>query len=89
MDDLDALLRQLAHAPAPAGLAQMEARVLARLNARTVARAGRGLTIGTVAAALVMGIAGGVPASATSASPLAPLGPSSPLAPSSLLAGTP
>ncbi len=89
MDDLDALLRQLARVPAPPGLASMEDRVFARLNTWTAARAGLGLSIGTVAAALIMGVAGSVPASASFASPLAPLGPSSPLAPSTLLMGAP
>lgn len=89
MNDLDALLGQLARAPAPPGLASIEERVFARLSARTAAQAGLGLSIGTIAAALVMGIAGSVPASAVGASPLAPLGPSSPLAPSSLLVGAP
>lgn len=89
MDDLDTLLRQLARLPVPPGLALIEDRVLARLSARSAARTGFGLSIGAVAAALVMGIAGSVPASASGASPLAPLGPSSPLAPSTLLVGTP
>ncbi|WP_371422531.1 hypothetical protein [Tardiphaga sp.] len=89
MDNLDALLGQLARAPVHPGLASMEHRVLATISSRTARQAGLGVSIATITAALLIGVAGGVPASATDASPLIPLGPSSPLAPSTLLAGVP
>jgi hypothetical protein len=91
MDDLDALLARLAHAPLPAALDNLEERVLARIAAQPFARSGLGLGAIAIAAAMVLGVAGaGVPAApAFAVSSLAPLGPSSPLAPSTLLMGTP
>jgi hypothetical protein len=91
MDNLDAVLMRLAHAPVPESLEGIDARVLARISARPVARVGIGVGAMTIAAALVMGIFGaGVPAKeARAVSPLSPLGPVSPLAPSTLLAGAP
>ncbi len=91
MDNLDALLMRLANAPVPASLDGIEARVLARISARSVTRVGIGIGAMTIAAALMMGIFGaGVPANrASAASLLFPLGPGSPLAPSTLLVGTP
>jgi len=89
MNDLDELLGRLARAPTPAALDLMEDCVLARLRAAPTARTGVGLGVMTALAALIMGMAGGVPAAATGTSPLAPLGPTQPLAPSSLLLGTP
>ncbi|MFD1789417.1 hypothetical protein ACFSC3_17825 [Sphingomonas floccifaciens] len=89
MNDLDELLGRLARAPAPPALEHMEERVLARLKSAPMARSGAGLGLVTAIAALIMGMAGGVPAAATGASSLAPLGPQQPLAPSSLLFGTP
>jgi hypothetical protein len=91
MNDLDAMLTKLAMAPVPAGLDGMEARVLARIVARPMARVGMGIGAMTIAIALVMGIVGaGVPTQQASAmSPLSLLGPASPLAPSTLLLGAP
>jgi hypothetical protein len=87
--DLDAILMRLAQAPMPAGLEEMEDRVLARIASRP-ARASMGLGFVTIAAALVMGILGaGMPVREASAASLAPLGPVSPLAPSTLLVGAP
>lgn len=88
MDDLDAVLMRLAHAPVPASLDGIEARVLARIAARPAVRVGMGVGAMTIAAALVMGMVGaGVPAKQASAASLSPLGPVSPLAPSTLLLG--
>ncbi|WP_189677740.1 hypothetical protein [Sphingomonas glacialis] len=91
MDDLDAVLTMVAHAPVPASLDGMEAKVLARIAARPAARAGMGIGAMTIAAALIMGVFGaGFPArEAGAVSALSPLGPMSPLAPSVLLAGAP
>lgn len=91
MDNLDAMLTKLAQAPVPASLDGIEARVLARIGARPVARASAGVGTVTIAVALVMGIVGaGVPArEAGAVTSLSPLGPRSPLAPSTLLAGEP
>lgn len=89
MDDLDRALARLADVPAPTALDDMEARVLARIGARPIARTG--LHVGMVAAAaLVIGVAGGgVPATASEPVSLSPLTDGSPLAPSTLLAGAP
>jgi hypothetical protein len=91
MNDLDTMLTKLAMEPVPADIDGMEARVLARIAARPIARVGMGVGATTVAAALVMGILGaGVPAKQASAMSLvSPLGPLSPLAPSTLLLGEP
>ena len=91
MDDLDAVLMRLAHAPVPARLDMIEARVLARIAARPAARVGTGVGAMTIAAAVIIGIFGaGIPVEQVGAvSPLSPLGPVSPLAPSTLLAGEP
>jgi hypothetical protein len=91
MDDLDEVLMRLAHAPVPASLDGLEARVLARIAARPAARAGMGVGAMTIAAALVVGIFGSYfPArEAGAVSALSPLGPGSPLAPSNLLVGAP
>ncbi len=90
MDDLDRALARLADAPAPAALNGIEARVLARIGTRPVVRqTGLGLGVVTVAA-LAMGMIGAeLPASASPAVSLTPLGGASPLAPSSLLIGEP
>jgi hypothetical protein len=91
MNDLDEMLTKLAMAPVAADLDGMEAKVLARIAARPLARIGMGVGAMTIATALVMGIVGaGVPTRQASAmSPLSPLGPVSPLAPSTLLLGAP
>lgn len=91
MNDLDAMLTKLATAPVPVELDGMEARVLARIAKRPIARGGMGIGAMTIALALGMGIVGaGVPARQVSAmSPLSPLGPVSPLSPSTLLLGAP
>jgi hypothetical protein len=91
MNDLDAMLTKLAMAPVPDDLDGMEAKVLARIAARPLARIGMGVGAMTIATALVMGIVGaGVPTRQASAmSPLSPLGPMSPLSPSTLLLGAP
>jgi hypothetical protein len=91
MNDLDEMLTKLAMAPVPDDLDGMEAKVLARIAARPLARIGMGVGAMTIATALVMGIVGaGVPTRQASAmSPLSPLGPVSPLAPSTLLLGAP
>ena len=90
MDDLDRALARLADAPAPAALDGIEARVLARIDTRPIVRqAGLGLGV-VMVAALAMGVIGAeLPASASPAVSLAPLGGTSPLAPSSLLIGEP
>ena len=90
MDDLDKALARLADAPAPAALNGIEARVLARIGTRPVVRqAGLGLGV-VMVAGLAMGVIGAeLPASASPAVSLAPLGGASPLAPSSLLIGEP
>lgn len=91
MDDLDALLARLAHAPLPASLDNLETRVLARIATQPSARSGFGFGAIAIAVAMILGVAGaGVPAAPVFAvSSLAPLGPHSPLAPSTLLMGTP
>ena len=90
MDDLDAVLTRLAHAPVPASLDGIEARVLARIAVRPAVLVGMGVGAMTIAVALVMGVVGaGVPAKEASAASLSPLGPVSPLAPSTLLLGAP
>lgn len=90
MDDLDRALARLAGAPAPAALEGIEDQVLARIGTRAVVRQA-GLGIGGVTiAALAIGVIGAeLPATASSAVSLAPLGGASPLAPSSLLIGEP
>lgn len=91
MDDLDAVLTRMAHAPVPASLDGMEARVLERIGAQpfVARRAGLGIGVMTVVA-LGIGMAGAeLPATASSAASLAPLGGASPLAPSALLIGEP
>lgn len=91
MEDLDALLGQLARAPIPASLDGLEALVLSRIEVPTVVRVGIAGSALVVAAALVMGIFGAaVPVRQAGASSLSfPLGPASPLAPSTLLIGEP
>ena len=91
MDDLDALLARLAHAPLPPALDNLEARVLARIAAQPAVRSEFGFGAVAIGAAMTMGVAGaGVPAAPVFAvSTLAPLGPNSPLAPSVLLMGAP
>lgn len=90
MDDLDRALARLADAPVPTALDSIDTRVLARIGTRPAVRqAGLGLGVVTIAA-LAMGVIGAeLPASASSAVSLAPLGGTSPLAPSSLLIGEP
>ena len=90
MDDLDRALARLAGAPVPAALDGIEAQVLARISARPVARL-TGLGVGVVTvAALAIGMVGAeLPATASPAVSLAPLGGTSPLAPSALLVGEP
>ena len=91
MDDLDAVLTKMAHAPVSASFDAMEARVLARIAARPATRAGLGIGAMTIAAALVIGVvSAGFPArEAGAVSALSPLGPMSSLAPSTLLVGAP
>lgn len=90
MDDIDRALARLACAPVPAGLDGLEARVLARIGTRPIARQ-TGLGVGVIAgAALVIGMVGAsLPSTASAVAPLSPLSGNSPLAPSTLLAGTP
>lgn len=86
MNDLDAMLTRLAHAPVPLALDEIEDRVLARIASRPAAQAGLGVGVLGVAMALAMGVvAGGAPAPAHAVSSLSPLGPDSSLAPSTLL----
>lgn len=89
MNDLDEVLARLGRAPVPTALDQLEARVLARIAPRPVARADLG--IGAImVAALGIGMVGAfVPASAGSAAPVSALGADASLAPSTLLDGTP
>lgn len=90
MDDLDRALARLAGAPVPDTLDGIENQVLARIGSRPAARsASIGIGIVTIAA-LAIGMAGAeLPASASPAVSLAPLGGASPLAPSALLVGEP
>lgn len=91
MDDIDAMLGTVAHAPMPAAFVGLEARVLDRLSAPSTSRTGIGVGAIAIIGALAMGMAGaGLPApSAAGRSQPSPFDPSSPLAPSTLLAGTP
>lgn len=91
MEDLDEVLMRLARAPVSARLDETEAKVLARIAARPMARAGMGIGAMMIAAALVMGVYGArVPAKGARGEPLlSPLGPVSRLAPSTLLVGEP
>lgn len=86
MDDLDRALARLADAPLPPALDAVEARVLARIEARPAPRhSGIGLAAVTLAA-LAIGIVGAdLPAAASPAASLAPLGGDLALAPSTLL----
>ena len=90
MDDLDKALARLAGAPVPAGLNDIEHRIIARLATGAGTRnAGAGIGIGAVMiAALVIGVMGAeLPTAAGSTDTLAPLGGGSPLTPSALLIG--
>ena len=90
MDDLDRALARLAGAPVPAAFDDVEARVLARIGTRPVVRqAGLGIGVVTVAALAIGMIGAELPATASPAVSLAPLGGTSPLAPSTLLIGEP
>lgn len=90
MDDLDRTLARLASAPVPAALDGIEAQVLARIDARPVARlTGLGLGVVTVAALAIGMVGAELPATASPSVSLAPLGGASPLAPSALLVGEP
>jgi len=91
MDDLDAALARLAHAPLPPALDHLEARVLARIAAQPAVRTEFGFGAATIGAAMIMGFVGaGLPAAPAYAVPtLTPFGPSSPLAPSTLLMSAP
>ena len=84
MDNLDAALARLAHAPLPPALDNLEALVLARIAAQPAVRTRFGFGAASVGAAMIMGFVGaGVPASpALAVSTLSPFGPNSPLAPS-------
>ena len=90
MDDLDRTLARLAGVPVPASLDGIEAQVFARIGAQPVARL-TGLGVGGVmVAALAIGMVGAeLPATASPAVSLSPLGGASPLAPSVLLIGEP
>lgn len=91
MHELDRTLARLAHAPVPAALDTIDARVLARIASRPAVRqAGLGIGVLTTLAALAIGMVGADLSVVASAAPtLAPLGGSSPLAPSTLLVGEP
>ncbi|MBW6525712.1 hypothetical protein KZ813_02535 [Sphingomonas sp. RHCKR7] len=90
MDDLDRALARLAGAPVPTALEGIEEQVLVRISARPVVRqAGLGLGVVTMAALAIGMIGAELPATASPAVSLAPLGGASPLAPSSLLIGEP
>ena len=90
MYDLDRALARLAGAPVPTALEGIEEQVLVRISARPVVRqAGLGLGVVTMAALAIGMIGAELPATASPAVSLAPLGGASPLAPSSLLIGEP
>lgn len=90
MDDLDRALARLAAAPLPTALEGIEEQVLARISPRPVVRqAGLGLGVVTMAALAIGMIGAELPATASPAVSLVPLGGDSPLAPSSLLIGEP
>ena len=88
MNDIDLILGRVRAAPLPSELANLDDAVLGALASRpasgTVVR-----SIGmAAAAALAVGIIGGIPAGKDQAvAAVAPLGAPSPLAPSSLLVG--
>lgn len=90
MDDLDRALARLAGTPAPPALDGIEDQVLARIGSRPAVR-GMGFGIGVITvAALAIGMVGAeLPATASPAVSLAPIGGGSPLAPSALLIGEP
>jgi hypothetical protein len=91
MDEIDIVLRRAASAPVPTRLAATEALVLSRVSGHSFAT--RELPIGfratAMAAALVMGVAGGLmpaePAAAEQS--LSPIGGAAEFAPSTLLTG--
>jgi len=88
MDKLDTVLMQLASSPAPAGLDAIDKDVFDRLAADPALIVRRGVGAATVAAALVIGIAGAtLPSRGAEASSLTPLASVSPLSPAALLGG--
>ena len=88
MDELDTVLMRLAAAPAPAGLDALNEGVFARLAVSPAFSVRRGVGTATVAAALVIGIAGAiVPSRDADATSLTPLASMSPLSPAALLLG--
>jgi hypothetical protein len=88
MNDLDTVLKKLAQAPLPAGLAAIDERVFARVAASATYRYRRAFGLATISAALFIGVTGAVmPSRDAAATSLAPLGPMSPLSPAALLGG--
>ncbi|WP_347716692.1 hypothetical protein [Sphingomonas sp.] len=88
MDKLDTVLMQLASTPAPAGLDAIDDGVFASLAASPAYSVRRGVGAATVAAALVIGIAGATfPSRDAGATSLTPLASTSPLSPAALLGG--
>ncbi len=90
-DDIDRALERLSRQPVPGALAQAEIDVLGRIAALgpRLRDLPPGVYLAVVAAALAIGIAGGLFTGQSSASDasLYPLAPTSRLAPSSLLGG--
>lgn len=91
MSDLDKILGRLAADPAPPELASIETEVLRRVDGHSFGSADTGpLRIGIVAAALVMGVIGGIlpEGHARAERALAPLAGELEHAPSTLLAAS-
>ena len=88
MDKLDTLLMQLASTLAPAGLEAIDESVFAGLAAGPAHGVRHGVGAATVAAALVIGIAGAtLPSRDAEVTSLTPLAAMSPLSPAALLLG--
>ena len=86
--DLDKALMRLGQVPLPAGLAQIDEGVFARLALADAYRARHGFGIAAITAALLMGIvSAAIPPREAAVNSLAPLGLMSPLSPAVLLGG--
>ena len=88
MDKLDTILMKLASTPTPAGLDAIDEGVFAGLAASPAYGVRRGVGAATVAAALVVGIAGAaLPSRDAGEASLTPLASMFPLSPAALLGG--
>lgn len=86
-DPIDACLHLLAATPAPAGIDGVEDAVLARLATQPERAGGRIAGLIGIAAALALGIGGGIAGAGASLVSAAPIGLDRALAPSTLLLG--